>query len=402
MPTYRFTLITNNGSFDFDTSKVGNWQDLKPTLQRNGKYIGLMPSFTNTFEFVDNIRDELVRLFDVHGHLSEAALIIYTGNDNGERNSFVELGEGQQFKGNFTDPKPTWDEISFNLNFEDSSFNSKFFSRKKEKINYNKTKSLDGGDMSAYELDTITLHDRTILLQSLVNQLTLPGYGRGAITGSFTFFTTEENDIIQSANSDVKKTFDYPGQPPNNDVTSYFYLQSEEDTVIDISFDPVDVTIISWDVLNDIEGVTDGFTEFNFQLKIARHDIDFNFVDYPYESDILTITPSDVTDTKSLSLDQSISINQDESLRFEFHVTGNNTANDRGIQITYGDDINISIDRTTYFPQTTANFILPHKLFERYAEFITGEKNALYAPIFGRVEDGYAEDGELAYLGALD
>lgn len=405
MSSFRFTYTDNNNSIVFGTESIKNWADIESNLTRSKSYRGRVRKVTNTFEFVGNVRNNYIMPnFDKNGTKAEATLLIEIGDDNFDEFTFTTLGSGFPMVADFNSYRVT--ETTAELNFVDSDFQQKISAGEKEKLNINTTNTLDGGELTDYTtlLKTISMHDRELKLNSISNNNKLSGYSRGfGNTGNFTFFTVMDSEIVSSSNDDVKNTVDFIGQPPNDEIETYFYLQSINDTLIIFKSNNFNINIVSWDSFNDVENVTDGFIELNFQFKVARHDIDYNFIDYQYESEVATITPSQTTsDDVNINIDNQITLNEGDSLRFEFHIFGETTLDNRGIRIKYSDDIQIITEKISYFARTTSNCILPHEFFTHWIEIMTGRKDAFYSTYFGRTDLGYEEDGEGAYLAIMD
>ena len=68
MATFRYTLRTPEAVVQFGTDQVRNWQDVKPSIVKNRTYRGVFQTMTSTIEFVDQIRDLIIRTVDNHGY----------------------------------------------------------------------------------------------------------------------------------------------------------------------------------------------------------------------------------------------------------------------------------------------------------------------------------------------
>lgn len=91
-------------------------------------------------------------------------------------------------------------------------------------------------------------------------------------------------------------------------------------------------------------------------------------------------------------IDDRIVLDTDEAMALALY---SNT--DNGIGYFY-DETSIEITEDDSYPPTSAKCILPHELFERLLEKITGEKGLFISNVLGRVDLGYDTDGEWAYL----
>lgn len=61
-------------------------------------------------------------------------------------------------------------------------------------------------------------------------------------------------------------------------------------------------------------------------------------------------------------------------------------------------DTEVVITEDDTYPQTVSRALLPHELFDRLLEKITGEKGLFISNVLGRTDLGYDQDGEWAYL----
>lgn len=395
-PIYRYEVIDRDGSAEFGTDQVKNWAELKPSLKRNATYKGLVPSFTNTFVFVKEIRRRFRNLIDKYGYNTAARFFIYAGNSNGERNSFEQIGEGQEFVANFAD-KPEIDETTIQVNFEDSSFTNSFFSGHKEKVEFNKTKNLSGGDMSAYELDDIILHDRTI---KFVNKLSFDDTILAA-SGKVSFDPISIYYPIP-CKIDYKSDDNYKNIPfvlieDAADSGLSYYLKSEASRSInqtyniDFTFNIIQRGNASYEVIKRITDTNDAIvTEEVLQNGDIPNDLsgavwNFNFT---------------YNETEIIDVEEGYSLQFFVKIFLDGEFSSSAVVN--GIFLSEGGVFDISSDSIEYFPQTTAKCIRPHKLFSRLTEFLTGDSDAFYSTVFGTTGDGYDSDGEWARLVALN
>lgn len=375
---YKSIINYADGILEFLSSKWSNWNEFKVELKRSQTYKGLVSSFTSSMTYVKRIRDEMVIAFDKTGVNTEASLTISISNKNGERNSFQQVGDNQTFSLDFA--KAEIDETSISLNAEDSSFANKFWSRHKEKIDFITTTNLDGGVMSDYEsdLDTITLHDRTIELFTKYIKT-----GDFFVTPFFANNSYQNLEFDKNTDPDSKETISFNTTSPNNFpfADSLFYLKAEKTKVLDLQF--------------RVKGtISDNIGSRTYSLYIKHFDQYDNFkTEY-----ILGSGDGSIQEDATIVYNDTIEVLPGESLGL--YWDSDQILIIDGSFIAW--DFYFNYDTVDTFQQTTAQCIKPLKAFRRLAEVMTGDPDAVYSEVFGLESEGYDTDGEWANLVTLN
>src|SRR5678816_983973 len=155
------------------------------------RYRGVFQTMTSTIEFVDQIRDLIIRTVDNHGYDVGIFLTIEIGNDNRERSSYRTFEGLSDMKAEISEIDIT--ELAVSLNFIESGFVSDILNREAVKVNIDVTETIDGETiLPSYEdlLQDLHLHDRRLIYESkfekqgdnfLVLQTTGLGDGGGVI-----------------------------------------------------------------------------------------------------------------------------------------------------------------------------------------------------------------------------
>lgn len=91
-------------------------------------------------------------------------------------------------------------------------------------------------------------------------------------------------------------------------------------------------------------------------------------------------------------VDHEVELDTDEAMALSLY-----SHTDDGIGYFY-EDTQIVITEDDTYPPTSAKCILPHELFDRLLEKITGEKGLFISNVLGRTDLGYDTDGEWSYL----
>ncbi len=383
---YLSEITDKNGSERFNSDRWFDWGKFTVSLKRSNTFYGVVSSFTSTVTYVKNIRERLLNLFDDPdggGVNAEAELVIKISNDNGERNSYQQVGDGSAFSLDFS--APGIDEQTFQLNAKESAFQNKFFTRRKEKINFDKDKNMDGGDMSPCELQNIIIPDRTIRWQS---QYSMSSTEDTLVEAEDKYVTIPLNLTYESDDNFKVPTFIVSDDI--NSADSFFYLQSDKDRSIDFKFN----------INFDFNGIVYGVSE---DVSLIFRTVDVDFVEVSKE----IIKASAIPRTRGIINfqfieDRTIEVIEGQSLQIILAI-GGSTYSAVAFQIDPIQEKNVLFGESVEENgQTETECIYPLELFERFTEFVTGEKNAFYSDLFGRTDRGYSVDGEWSRVVALN
>jgi len=384
---YKSVIKYADGILEFLSNKWSDWDSFKVELKRSATYKGLVSSFTSSMTYVKTIRDEMVIAYDKYGPNADASLSISISNKNGERNSYTQVGDNQYFSLDFSKAEIT--ENSISLNAEDSSFSNKFFSRHKEKIDFDQPTNLDGGEMSDYkpDLDTIFLHDRTLQLNNETKTIN-NSISTGSTTSEFIFIPALSSVI--GSDDDIKNTVSNIAKPDSLLAENYLLLQSEQDK-------PVDLNLKGSVYIGSIHG--------DYELAVITYDSNFEEVPGSRITQPLTINVGFITEIL-FNNTLSLSIKEGQSLAVGVLFTNWDTFNAASFFTYTGDALlnalTIKYSAISFFEQTTAKCIKPLRGFRRLIEAMTGDPDAVYSNLFGLESEGYEQDGEWANLVTLN
>lgn len=389
MSTYKFTLRTNDWSQTFGADMVSNWEAVKIGLTRNENYRGLLKKFTGTFEFVGSVRSALIALFDKYGSEAEIYIKVEIGNLNKDRSSFFQLGS--ELKGDMT----TFEigELTANIQFSASGFEEKLFNRDSNDVEYATTTSIDGESIPAFTNETrkILLHDRILKIDSnfkLEDQTCTP-------LAALPDYTVMKSSLVFASDSDIKNTVGDVSHTQYEFLAEQcFLLNAQETKTIKIKFD-FDYEFQPYGSIGDSNTRT-----VNVRILTLKPDLTPRSTVYDKQ---LGIIPSNYGKlTGNYSDEDEITVNEGDSciLLLFFPESGANRYNQIKLRFQTNNSIYTSFNST--FPATTSDCILPHELFSRICSVITGAQLPFYSEIFGRTDLGYAQDGEWAYLVALN
>lgn len=395
MATYIFTIRDEEGSKTFGSDQLRNWAEIITNRTRNGTYNGIVRDFTNTFEFVDEIKARCLRLLDNYGTDTQMFLQIYEGNDNHESKSYKEFGG--EMKANFS--KPTIDELTFQLNFIDSSFQEKLLGRDNTKVNYATYESLDGEVISEFNSEYIpaSFHDRTIEDDSLLignpNKTRFFQNAGGQQVDTFTLPLTvdyKSDDAIQTVPAVWSELQISPA------FSLYYNGDQEKRLQLTAEID-IDLTYLGTVFVENPSKIA-----LYIDTISASGSVDSWL--WAIKEDLPLIAAVPVTLNFTASVRYYATIEKGGSHRFRFEIQ-NESGTTGNIQVQYlefqDNGSTFQVESTDYYKEgvaTTGNVIRPHHLFTRLAQIYTGEQLPFYSTLFGTTEDGYTKDGKWAYL----
>lgn len=407
MATFRYTLRTPDAVVQFGTDQVRNWQDVKPSIVKNRTYRGVFQTMTSTIEFVDQIRDLIIRTVDDHGYDVGIFLTIEIGNDNRERSSFRTFEGLSDMKAEISEIDIT--ELAVSLNFIESGFVSDILNRESIKVNLDVAETIDGDTiLPSYEslLQELYLHDRRLVFNTLLETEdvtnvypVIPKGTAGLVYNSYVSIPLTITYKSDSRFQNVISRLIYANVPPVTTIDS-FYLNSDKDRYIEFNL-KLDCTISA-------NAIGSPKSDYLWRIGLWRirggsatmiKDIASSAWFSGNYPNMINGASINIDETYSTVLDIEEGDSYNLMLMIEpWSSTAVNT-NDFTLKVNYASIEGTSLEK---FPDTTAKSLKPHELFERLIHIITGEKNAFYSDYFGRKDLGYEKDGEGAYLSVLN
>jgi len=389
MASYRFTLRTPSTAIIFGSDKVRNWQDIEPELVQHEVYRGIFREFSNTFEFIGDIRKLIIETLDTYGIDAKIYLLVEVGNDNKEKWSFEPISD--ELLANLSNCEISENAVS--LDFADNDFTSKFFNSHDKKVNLDITENFEGNEITPVPLNDVYLHDRTLVFNSQIkttNDVTRHNFYRLPVGDNTDAKITIPCKIKYKSDGNFKNINAGKNLPEG---AREFYLKSEKDRIIKINYN------LNFKIKGD-----GAFSATRWQL-ILKH-----VKTTPVEYVICQSTgyggsyPNVIRDAEYITINESFEntyiINEGDSLELYLHfgVIGH------GVVFLFLDATDIDIFGTSneYFNPTSAKALLPIELCTQLLHIYTGVKLPFYSNYFGRTELGYSVDGSGAYLAIMN
>ena len=381
--TYRYTLQFENSSLQFGTENVINWQDIRPSITRHEKLRGAVLEMTNTFQFVGDARLFLMDAEDKAGIDADVYLTIEIGNESGHASSFKQLGS--VLKANFAKTfLNTTDTLS--ISFSPSNFQEVVLNRWETSVSHNQLTSIDGDAITgdANQTKRVSLHVRE-LDQTTKFEYIEPELGYGGIAKTIPLNIKLKGDEYAQTVPEV----DLTQSPPYP-----FYANTGASVLMSLKLSIKNISVsrnIPWDIINDGYDLTTKII-----LVLSKDDVVNKITLYEKENTYYYGTETRVLN--GFELETEIVINDNEAAFLIFEAEPATGPNQNYIEFRVNSyDLSFEISPKLIDYPTEVNLMLVHEAIERNLQIITGQQNCLYAPIFGRTELGYPEDGEYAY-----
>ncbi|WP_407277358.1 hypothetical protein R5O20_02675 [Tenacibaculum maritimum] len=375
-------------------SKVINepegWNSDDKEYSRHKKYRGVFTKFSNNLKFIEDGADYINQVKDNYGINAEIWLkreIRHPYSDiwQLDYNGVLDLSE--------------WSTENFDVKvkFNSSGLETEIKARESEKVEIERTTSLNGDSLPILPTHNVELEGRKIFLQSVLEGNTdtpviteVPGRNGRYHTRSTTFplkVVSKSDELIQD--SFVAK-FHTP------DASNIFYGHNDREKKIKISLKgsfiihPVKLHRLRSDLF--------------IKLLLSVYEDGSN---YKHKKDILLFedsNPRSGVDRKG-TFDKTLelTLQKGESLCLRLFTGGIVGSRYWG----YGDfiheykkiDTEVTIEENSFFEKSSTKVVLAHELGERLLRIITGRKGVFYSEYLGRKEIGYDEDGEGALKG---
>jgi len=351
-------ILRGDGQAALTTEDVSNWQDIKPTIERDSFYRGLFRKFTNqSFVFVENGRKIIRDTKTKYGIDAEQTMEIQVGNQSGHDSSFKSIGVFAADYGSYD-----IGENDVNLKFIDDSFEEKIRSREDIPINLNRLTSFDGEEIQPFQNETnrVELRDRKLFLETQ--------YG---LTGGLFFIGFFGNDsfpfmeMFKNSDEDSKQVVaTSTGTPDNNPAAdALFYLRAEKDKVLrNVDFRVGGV-------------VSDNIGSRTYSLIIKKYDSDLILK----ENIVLGSGDGAIEDNVVITYNDDIQVLQGESLGLYWE-------SDQILAINGNlfPDFFFNYDTVDNFPATSSDTIFIHEAITRVLQIMTGLENPFFSRFFGR------------------
>jgi len=375
-----YQLQHASGNHTVAHSDIIGWQDDEKELARNLEHEGIFSKFSNKLKFKGEALIFINTVKYIYGPNAKIRLIKDVKDNN--------LVWKREYTG-FLSMK-TWEEENnqISLKFHSGGLETQLKSRRNDKIEIERLKSLSGKSIPELELSQLFLPGRKIFLTSKL---------KGSETESGGFTNTQafrspimqvlsDNDVrIQSVIEDfIPYTIDgsFQWTDLNPGVANLFYLNNDRDKTLKIKG--------SYRVRNFPSGTANN----SIDVAIVKTDENENVIEGNY-----VFQSGDTFDTwMDIDFEYDQELGEGEGLMIVFVSQIFNSGSSNTYHSLKYEKQELTVEEESFFESSITKGILAYELLERLVEIITGDKNNFKSDYFGRIDRGYAVDGPGAYI----
>lgn len=407
--TYRFTLRSSDTSVTFTTKNVPNWDNIKFSLEENTTYRGVFFEYSNVFEFSGDIRTFIRNIAEKEGIDAYLRLKIEQGNESGHDSSFVELDNELVAEFNETYELT---ETTAKLAFVETGFKQKVINREDVNTNLDILQSVDGDTIEPFakELYQTQMHDRVVKLINSCEFNTIDFADFKYYTHSGTNYLPVISTILIKSDDDFQNTF----MTNNiNDIERMIILESEsyKNYLFQFNFENIPFTTGS---ISKLEGysiflryaIYDENRDIQ-RIKLIKNLGSFDKYTYSYVTNsfynyktIEEYFSIEIPVNKGESVALFITIENELATESHngYYQWGVSIFNLQDFPILNPNKPKLDISTDSYFDATTIETLPIYEAVTRNLQIITGQQVPFKSSIFGKTQNGYSEDGELAYM----
>lgn len=375
--TWRFSLISSLGDSLLEINPLG-WDDVGLTLSKTEPYDSVFRTYSAELEYVKNGYDIIKELEETEGVLFDCDLKV-------EKRDHITLQDTEIFRAKIdpTDYKEsTKNGKGISVPLVDDNFHEKLKSRENVDIPYDREIDIDGNTITAGTYETVSVKGREF-----------GGSSVGAV-----YVDVEPGDTSNVYNLQQASTNDDTG-------------------ILNVEFPNVELLPNYQNVVKEVNG--DGFLlrgsevcfyytgnttatisiEIKYTVATTGQQAFFNLYKILYNQDN-TVNSWTVENKIEFYTDISGVINKQYNLPkyTGLHLYFGRPTLGSGVALLVKEPFEINVTDISSFEPTDCKVVLPHEAFSQCAYAITGELDSFRSNYFGRIDLGYSEDGEGAYL----
>lgn len=385
------------------------WNNDEKEFSRHDDYHGIFVKHSNNLKFIGSGADYLTLTLEIYGINARVIL------RKRERNPKTNIFELSYF--GFLDLSTYSIENNIvSVKFNSSGMEQLLKTRQNEKVEIDRTDTLDGDTLPTLVTKTVALKGRNIFLRSIfeansnnqakVSVETNAGGTRNQTCNMPIKIKTNEHGLQAQT-----PTVESRGVEHEGDLGMMFLLDMDRDRSIEINFSGK--TDVFFQQYENVQ-----WCRYKICLTIYENGFDFDVKqryvlaelrsENPAESDdpadSFLVLPSDydapvpsfTIEDLNFSFSETLNLLEGESVAFEAFLKSDMfTDPHAGVRADTRDFIldNFTLEEASYFPETNSKMILNYELGHRIINIITGRNNVLYSEALGRTDIGYSQDG---------
>lgn len=386
----RYTLQSDGFNSITIPEPIG-WRSDEKEYSRHKKYHGIITKFSNNLKFIDSgaVFIDLIR--DVKGINAEIRMI--RDEKHPKTDKWTRTYDGYLDMSTYKK-----EDGKISMKFNASGLEKALKSRESEKVEIERTETIDGIPIDPLQTKDLQLEGRRIFLKTVydirsaentANMSTQTnGQTRGETVGVPLHVVNQSHEEAQTIIPNTIIGDNNHAITANGTTGNMFFAVSERNRTLKIKFDLDFDCSITYDDLN--------FYNFYVLLNVYKNGNSYNLK----ESNVLlhfnqSTHGNGTTKSYTINYDSEINILQGESVALEFHhsMDGQNGHSAHFNSSCFNIVCPLTIEENSFFEPSNTKIVMAHELAERLIEINTNRNNAFYSEALGRTDIGYDADG---------
>lgn len=391
----RYTLNSKNTEALIISEPIG-WNDDEKEYARHEKYHGIMAKFSNSLKFIGSGAEYIQLILDIYGINEEIELT--REEKHPHTDEWLETYSGYLDLSTWSTEK---NEVS--VKFNSGGLEQLLKSRESEKVEIDRTTTIDGKFIPSISTIDVELEGRRIFLKtkytvktsensvSMYNQTN--GQTRGSTYNVPLVLVNKSHENAHSPISSTRVGDDTWDRTGVGETGLMFFAVSDKDRVLKVQFKlKFSTSIITFDDVNF----------FGFWCRLAQYGGGSSYNNKHNRILLSTDNYSTIHDqTFVLNFDEVINVSAGDSLAlvFEQNFDGANGHSAHLDIVINNIECDLTIEEDSFHEQTNTKAVLAHELGSQLVSIATNKNNVFYSEFLGRTELGYQLEGKGSLTG---
>lgn len=391
----RYTLSNQNQGSLIIEEPIG-WTSDEKELARHEQYHGIVSRFSNSLKFIGDGKDFIQLVYDIEGINAEIKMKREEKHPHNDIWTLTYSG--------YLDLS-TWEteKNQISIKFNSGGIEQALKARESEKIEIDRTTTIDGKIILELQPITVALDGRRVFLKTkynvkdventaeLYNQTN--GQTRGNTTPVPLNFVNKSHESAQNPIVGSSVGDNSWNRTANGENGLMFFAVSDRDRILHLKLNMTfKVNFLDFDDINF----------FRFWLRLATYK---DSSDYIFKENRILFTDDNYSrlngKTFSVNFDETITVLAGESMALVFdHNFDGANGHSAHLRTSLENIVcDLFIDEDSFFEKSQTKAILAHEAVDRLVTIGTNKENAFYSDFLGRTDLGYAVDGPGAFTG---
>ena len=398
----RYTLRHNPYGTLVITEPEG-WRSDEMEIARHKDYHGMFTQFSNSLKFHLDAADYIRIVKKLYGVNANIELI------KEERDPDTDVWE-RSYSGFLDLSTLEINEGVVSVKFNSSGIQEQLKARENQKIEIERTDTIDGGDIDPIETNIVELDGRSIFLRTTFDE---------NITNDEAHMSVESNagntrnqtvgyplELVDRSHVNAHSVIpDTRGTEDFGSAGMMFFAVSDRDRYLRLSFKfntnlfVQQYENIQWAFYKIQLVLYENGTDYSDPYRLTLYDLGEN---HPWFGDSFDLPMPQFTQNAEVEMEIGVTLLEGWSMSIEGYGKADMFVDNNAGMRVQANDIQIdyfTITEESFTEASASKFVLAHDLGSHLAWIITGNKNAFYSEILGRTTMGYDENGEASLTG---